>query len=99
MQYTQQQQGYPPPGTQQQQQQGGYPTHSNSGEPPLRAWFDAVDLDRSGYITHLELKQALVNGDWQPFDDETVRMLLNLFDQDGTGTISFVVSLYSLRPS
>ncbi|GAA6010158.1 hypothetical protein JCM11491_005368 [Sporobolomyces phaffii] len=72
-------QGYPPPGS-----QGG-----PSGEPPLRAWFDAVDLDRSGYITQVELKQALVNGDWQPFDDETVRMLLRIFDVDGSGTIGF----------
>lgn len=44
---------------------------------------------RSGYITQLELKQALVNGDWQPFDDQTVQMLMRIFDQDGSGTISF----------
>ncbi|GAA5877214.1 hypothetical protein JCM16303_006203 [Sporobolomyces ruberrimus] len=75
--------GYPPPGS-----QGGY-GQQQSGEPPLRAWFDAVDLDRSGYITQLELKQALVNGDWQPFDDQTVQMLMRIFDQDGSGTISF----------
>ncbi|GAA5849939.1 hypothetical protein JCM3766R1_001925 [Sporobolomyces carnicolor] len=76
--------GYPPPGS-----QGGYPNPAQSSEPPLRAWFDAVDLDRSGYITQIELKQALVNGDWQPFDDETVKMLMRLFDVDGSGTIAF----------
>ncbi|GAA5899497.1 Pef1p [Sporobolomyces salmoneus] len=86
MQYNQQAQGggYPPVGS-----QGGYQGHAQSSEPPLRAWFDAVDLDRSGFITQIELKQALVNGDWQPFDDQTVSMLMRLFDVDGSGTIGF----------
>jgi hypothetical protein len=35
------------------------------------------------------LKQALVNGDWQPFDDQTVQMLMRIFDVDGSGTIGF----------
>ncbi|GAA6059344.1 hypothetical protein JCM10212_003242 [Sporobolomyces blumeae] len=74
-------QGYAPPGSS--------PYHPSSQDPPLRAWFDAVDLDRSGYITQLELKQALVNGDWQPFDDQTVQMLMRIFDTDGNGTITF----------
>lgn len=59
---------YPPPGG-----QGGYPPQGQ-GPPPsqqqagrtseaeLQAWFQAVDLDRSGYISEIELKQALVNG-------------------------------------
>ncbi|GAA5994044.1 hypothetical protein JCM5350_000058 [Sporobolomyces pararoseus] len=70
------------------QYQQPYPPQASS-EPPLRTWFDAVDLDRSGFITQIELKQALVNGDWQPFDDETVKMLMRLFDVDGSGTIGF----------
>ncbi|GAA5957518.1 hypothetical protein JCM3765_001166 [Sporobolomyces pararoseus] len=87
---------YPPAHTLQQFQQARPPPMQHQPyppqpqpEPPLRAWFDAVDLDRSGYITQIELKQALVNGDWQPFDDETVKMLIRLFDQDGSGTIGF----------
>lgn len=37
----------------------------------------------------IELKQALVNGDWQPFDDQTILMLMRIFDVDGNGTITF----------
>lgn len=75
--------GYPPVGS----QGGGYP--QQGGNSQLRAWFDAVDLDRSGHITLIELKQALVNGDWQPFDDQTILMLMRIFDVDGNGTITY----------
>ncbi|SCZ90449.1 BZ3500_MvSof-1268-A1-R1_Chr1-3g01996 [Microbotryum saponariae] len=51
--------------------------------------FNSVDLDRSGAITHIELKQALMNGDFTPFSDETIKMLLNMFDNDRSGTIGF----------
>lgn len=75
--------GYPPQGP--PGGQGGDPQlRSWYVEPPQRsgdAWhgelmvrtprFNSVDLDRSGYITQLELKQALVNGDWTPFSDDT----------------------------
>ncbi|GAA5862460.1 hypothetical protein JCM1840_004190 [Sporobolomyces johnsonii] len=76
--YQQQQQQYPPPGS-----QGGY---GAGGDIQLRAWFDAVDVDRSGQISQIELKQALVNGDWSPFEDAT---LMNIFDTDMSGTIGF----------
>jgi Ca2+-binding EF-hand superfamily protein len=45
--------------------------------------------DRSGHLTTDELQRALVNGDWQPFNIETVRLMMNLFDKDGSGTINF----------
>lgn len=58
---------YPPPGG-----QGGYPPQGQAPPPShqqgrtseaeLQAWFSAVDLDRSGFISEIELKQALVNG-------------------------------------
>lgn len=48
-----------------------------------------MDVDRSGAITVIELKQALMNGDFTPFADETIAMLLNMFDQDRSGTIGF----------
>ncbi|GAA6038578.1 hypothetical protein JCM8097_009428 [Rhodosporidiobolus ruineniae] len=60
-----------------------------SYDPQLRQWFDACDTDRSGAITEAELKQALVNGDWTPFSDDTVKMLMNIFDVDRSGTIGF----------
>ncbi|KNZ59314.1 uncharacterized protein VP01_1760g4 [Puccinia sorghi] len=58
-------------------------------DPQLRQWFGAVDADNSGNITALELQQALVNGDWSPFDLDTVKMLMNIFDTDRSGTIGF----------
>ncbi|OAV99061.1 hypothetical protein PTTG_02401 [Puccinia triticina 1-1 BBBD Race 1] len=58
-------------------------------DPQLRQWFAAVDSDNSGNITALELQQALVNGDWTAFDLDTVKMLMNIFDTDRSGTIGF----------
>ncbi|CAO3664017.1 unnamed protein product [Rhizopus microsporus] len=51
--------------------------------------FQRVDTDRSGSISVHELQQALVNGDWSPFNIETVRMMVNIFDTDNNGTIDF----------
>ncbi|KAG0152039.1 hypothetical protein CROQUDRAFT_650642 [Cronartium quercuum f. sp. fusiforme G11] len=58
-------------------------------DPQLRTWFAAVDRDNSGNISPVELQQALVNGDWSPFDLDTVKMLMNIFDTDRSGTIGF----------
>jgi peflin len=58
-------------------------------DPQLWQWFNTVDTDRSGAITAAELERALVNGDWTPFDLDTVKMLMNIFDTDRTGTIGF----------
>lgn len=92
--------GAPPPG-----QQGGYGAppqnygrpqvyNASTGPPPgadpqLWQWFIAVDRDRSGQINAKELSQALVNGDWTPFDLDTVKMLMSVFDVDRSGQISF----------
>lgn len=78
---------------------GGYPGYA-SHPPPQRApppgadpelwhWFSAVDADRSGSITVTELQSALVNGNWTKFDLDTVKMLMNIFDTDRSGTIGF----------
>ncbi|KAL1730227.1 hypothetical protein EV714DRAFT_284263 [Schizophyllum commune] len=84
----------------QQQQYGAPGRHSSvssrysyqapSGPPPgtdpqLWQWFTAVDTDRSGAISVNELQSALLNG----FDLDTVKMLMNIFDVDRSGTISF----------
>jgi Ca2+-binding EF-hand superfamily protein len=45
--------------------------------------FQRVDTDHSGSISVHELQTALVNGDWSPFNIETVRMMVGIFD---TGT-------------
>lgn len=74
---------------------GGFaPTRGHHGPPPgadpqLWAWFTAVDTDRSGQISIHELQKALINGDWTPFDLDTVKMLMSIFDTDRTGTIGF----------
>jgi len=48
-----------------------------------------VDTDRSGAITATELERALINGDWTPFDLDTVKLLMTIFDTDRSGTIGF----------
>ncbi|GAA5800792.1 hypothetical protein HPULCUR_006230 [Helicostylum pulchrum] len=42
--------------------------------------FQRVDTDHSGSISVHELQTALVNGDWSPFNIETVRMMVAIFD-------------------
>ncbi|GFR01031.1 programmed cell death protein 6 [Trichonephila clavata] len=51
--------------------------------------FQGVDKDRSGFISATELQTALSNGTWQPFNPETVRLMIGMFDKDGDGTIGF----------
>jgi len=58
-------------------------------DPQLWQWFTSVDFDQSGAITANELQQALVNGDWSPFDLDTVKLLMSIFDTDRSGTIGF----------
>jgi Ca2+-binding EF-hand superfamily protein len=52
-------------------------------------WFITVDTDRSGHISVTELQKALINGDWSPFDLDTVKLLMSIFDTDRSGTIGF----------
>ncbi|KAF5354368.1 hypothetical protein D9758_010776 [Tetrapyrgos nigripes] len=80
----------PPPGA-----AGGFATGRPMGGPPpgadpqLWTWFSTVDTDGSGHITAQELERALMNGDWTPFDLDTVKMLMSIFDTDRSGTIGF----------
>ncbi|GAA6002736.1 hypothetical protein JCM10207_007650 [Rhodosporidiobolus poonsookiae] len=78
----------PPPNNNNLHRQSTYRGQHDSNTQ-LRAWFDAVDADRSGQVTELELKQALVNGDFSSFSDDTVKMLFGIFDVDRSGTIGF----------
>ncbi|KAJ6606502.1 hypothetical protein DFH09DRAFT_1256902 [Mycena vulgaris] len=72
-------------------QQGGahHQPPSPAGDPQLWQFFSAVDQDRSGSITVVELQAALVNGNWTRFDLDTVKMLMGIFDTDRSGTIDF----------
>lgn len=38
--------------------------------------YHSVDRDKSGYINANELQQALSNGTWNPFNPETVRLMM-----------------------
>jgi len=65
------------------------PVPPHGADPQLWSWFVSVDKDRSGAISANELQRALVNGDWTTFDLDTVKLLMNIFDTDRSGTIGF----------
>jgi len=67
----------------------GAPPPPPGADPVLWAWFTAVDTDQSGSIHVDELQRALVNGNWSPFDLDTCKMLLNIFDVRKTGSLAF----------
>ncbi|KAH9909227.1 hypothetical protein F4778DRAFT_768151 [Xylariomycetidae sp. FL2044] len=58
-------------------------------DPSLLPLFRAVDKQGDGQLSHKELSAALVNGDWTSFDDQTVRMMIRMFDSDRSGTIGY----------
>ncbi|KDQ16339.1 hypothetical protein BOTBODRAFT_157174 [Botryobasidium botryosum FD-172 SS1] len=73
---------------------GGFVTQGIRQPPPgadptLWRWFIAVDTDGSNAISPEELQRALVNGNMTPFDIDTCKMLMNIFDTDRSGTIGF----------
>lgn len=42
--------------------------------------FQAVDQDHSGKISANELQLALLNGNFSPFNPETCRLMIGMFD-------------------
>lgn len=64
------------------------PRDANDREALWRL-FGAVDKDKSGELTEAELRTALVNGDWTPFDPHTVRMMIRMFDTNRSGSVNF----------
>ncbi|WAR13136.1 LOW QUALITY PROTEIN: PDCD6-like protein [Mya arenaria] len=78
--YGQQQQGYG---------QQGPPNPGQQDQNFLWTVFQRVDKDRSGQISAHELGQALSNGTWTPFNPETVRLMIGMFDRDNSGSINF----------
>jgi Ca2+-binding EF-hand superfamily protein len=70
--------------------QGGRSPYPPAGaDPTLWGFFTQVDADGSGSITVDELQKALVNGNWTKFDLDTVKLLMNIFDTDRSGSIGF----------
>merc|ERR1712071_75909 len=51
--------------------------------------FQKVDKDKSGSISSQELQSALSNGTWAPFNPETCRLMVGIFDRQNRGTIGF----------
>ncbi|KXJ16441.1 Programmed cell death protein 6 [Exaiptasia diaphana] len=55
----------------------------------LKELFKRIDTDNSGSISSEELQKALTNGSWTPFNPETVRLMIGMFDRDNSGGIEF----------
>lgn len=55
----------------------------------LQNVFKNVDKDKSGFISTTELQMALSNGSWKPFNAETVRLMISMFDKTNSGQIAF----------
>ncbi|CAF1327742.1 unnamed protein product [Rotaria sordida] len=64
-------------------------SQNNVSDAFLQQVFRKVDADGSGSISSNELQAALSNGTWSPFNPETVRMMIGMFDHDGSSTIDY----------
>lgn len=69
-------------------------TEAASGLPKrdknfLASVFQSVDKDRTGRISSAELQRALSNGNWKPFNESLVNLMIKMFDREFTGNIKF----------
>ena len=64
--------------------------------PEVMGWFQAVDTDRSGRITALELQQALTNSNWSHFNAETCRLMIGSYMLCILNYIYVTANLWSL---
>lgn len=62
---------------------------SSQADLSLAQWFSEVDSDNSGRISAPELQRALVNGNMSHFSEEACRMMIDMYDRSGSGTIDF----------
>lgn len=51
--------------------------------------FQQVDKDRSNAINAAELQSCLSNGTWEPFNAETIRLMISMFDRGHKGQLNF----------
>ncbi|OJJ33958.1 hypothetical protein ASPWEDRAFT_41846 [Aspergillus wentii DTO 134E9] len=81
-----------PPASRPPQSQSPYqPPLSAPDDDPQQLFplFRAANASHSGALTEMELGSALVNGDFTSFHPKTVKMMIRMFDRNGSGTISF----------
>ncbi|ODM14675.1 hypothetical protein SI65_09864 [Aspergillus cristatus] len=80
----------PPPASRPPQSPHPPPLSVASDDPQqLFPLFRAANVSHSGALTEMELGSALVNGDYTSFHPKTVKMMIRMFDRNGSGTISF----------
>lgn len=58
-------------------------------ERQLRDIFDRVDRNRDGRLSEDELSAALLNNDGSHFRPSTIKLMIRLFDKDGSNSIDF----------
>ncbi|CAG8481693.1 11651_t:CDS:1 [Acaulospora morrowiae] len=63
--------------------------NSEFTDKKLSLFFSHLDVNNSGTITTTELQRVLLNGDWTPFNLDTIQLLFDLFDQDRNGYIHY----------
>lgn len=71
--------------------QGWYTVYYNMLQPhemqEVRAWFQAIDVDRSGHITANEVQKCTFAN--VPLGFDTAAKLVRVFDKDRSGSIDF----------
>jgi len=60
-------------------------------DPYISENFRAIDKDNPRYLTITELQAALKNGgDWLPFEIDTVKLMMSIFDTNRDGKIDII---------
>ncbi|KAL3248957.1 hypothetical protein MRX96_056243 [Rhipicephalus microplus] len=55
----------------------------------LTSVFESMDRDRTGFISVSKLQRALASGNWKPFGEELVLLMVKIFDRDFSNKIDF----------
>ena len=65
------------------------PNPPDPDSPELFPLFRAANKSQSGSLSEAELSSALVNGDYTAFDPHTIRVMMQMFDTSGRGSINY----------
>eukprot|EP00898_Chlorokybus_atmophyticus_P003508 jgi/Chlat1/4158/Chrsp27S08874 len=55
----------------------------------LDSWFRSADSDRNGEVDERELQQLLTHGTSDPFNPQTIKLMIKMFDTKNSGRIGF----------